>query len=89
MIYEELIDEASKELNIDKEVVNLAYKSYWEFIRDTIQKLPLKEDITEEEFNKLRLHFNIPSLGKLVCPYDKYAKVKKKFNYIKKLKGRC
>ena len=89
MIYEELIDEASKELNIDKEVVNLAYKSYWEFIRDTIQKLPLKEDITEEEFNKLRLHFNITSLGKLVCPYDKYAKVKKKFNYIKKLKGRC
>ena len=50
MTYKKLVPEVSKELNIPEEVVNKAYKSYWEFIRKTIQKLPLKESLTKEEF---------------------------------------
>lgn len=42
--------------------------------------------MTEEEFLKLRTNFNIPSLGKLCCNFDRYKGVKKKFEYIKKLK---
>jgi hypothetical protein len=33
---------------------------------------PLKENLCEEDFKKLRLNFNIPSLGKLICTYDRY-----------------
>lgn len=83
MNYRDIIITVSKELNIPKEVVNRAYKSYWEFIRSTIKSLPLKDDLEEKEFEELRTNFNIPSLGKLVCTYDKFLKLKRKFNYAK------
>lgn len=86
MKYDEIFDKVSKELNIPKEVVELAYKSYWEFIRLKIKDLPLKEDLSEEEFSKLKTNFNIPSLGKLSCTYDRMRRVKKSYNYVKNLK---
>ena len=86
MKYIDLVSVVSKELNIPIKVVDRAYKSYWEFIKTTIQALPLKENINEEEFSKLRTNFNIPSLGKLVCTYDRMVGVKKRFNYIKKIR---
>lgn len=86
MKYTELVSIVSKELDIPTEVVERAYKSYWEFIKTTIQALPLKEDLNEEEFSKLRTNFNVPSLGKLVCTFDRMEGVKKKFNYIKKIR---
>lgn len=86
MKYIDLVSVVSKELNIPIKVVDRAYKSYWEFIKTTIQALPLKEDLNEDEFSKLRTNFNIPSLGKLVCTYDRMVGVKKRFNYIKKIR---
>lgn len=86
MRYTDIVETVSKDLNIPVEVVSKAYKSYWEFIKKTIQALPLKEDINEEEFSNLRTNFNLPSLGKLVCTYDKVQKVKKRFKYIKGIK---
>ena len=86
MKYSDFVKKVSEELNIPIEVVETAYKSYWVFIRQTIQELPLKDNITEEEFLKLRTNFNIPSLGKLSCTYDKLDKVKRRFNYINKLR---
>ena len=47
MRYPDIISAVSKELDIPREVVDLAYKSYWKFIKQTIQELPLKEDINE------------------------------------------
>ena len=86
MKYTDVVNTVSKELNIPEEVVSKAYKSYWEFIKETIQALPLNEDINEDEFSNLRTNFNLPSLGKLVCTYDKVQKVKKRFKYIKGIK---
>lgn len=86
MRYTDLVDTVSKELNIPVEVVSRAYKSYWEFIKETIQALPLKEDISEEEFSNLRTNFNLPSLGKLVCTFDKVQRVKRGFKYAKGIK---
>lgn len=86
MRYPDIISAVSKELDIPKEVVDLAYKSYWKFIKQTIQSLPLKEDINEEEFSKLRTNFNVPSLGKMVCTFDRMVGVKKRYKYIKKLR---
>ena len=86
MKYSEIINQVSKELDIPVEVVDKAYRSSFEFIKSKIQSLPLKEDIGEEEFSELRTNFNIPSLGKLVCTFDRMVGVKKRFNYIKKLR---
>lgn len=86
MKYSEIINQVSKELDIPVEVIDKAYKASFNFIKEKIQSLPLKEDINEEEFLKLRTNFNIPSLGKLVCTFDRMVGVKKRFNYIKKLR---
>lgn len=76
-----LYKKAAKDLDIPIKVVEYAYKSYWKFIRDTIQNLPLKEDLSEEDFKKLKTNFNIVSLGKLSCTYDRYKRVKLKERY--------
>jgi hypothetical protein len=68
-------------MKLPVEVVELAYKSYWKFIRKTIQELPLKDDLSEEEFAKLKTNFNIVSLGKLSCTYDRYKRVKLREKY--------
>lgn len=82
--YEEIIKQVSEELDIPKEVVDTAYKSYWGFIKNTIETLPLKEDnITEEEFSKLKTNFNIPSLGKLNCTYKRLVGIKEQYNKTK------
>lgn len=86
MEYNDLIAQISKELNLPFKVVDKTYKSYWKFIRDTIQELPLKGDISEEEFNQLRTNFNVPSLGKLSCTYDRVKGVKERYRYIRNLK---
>ena len=86
MNYPNIIGKVSKELDIPVEVVDAAYKSYWRFIKQTIQSLPLKGDIDEEEFAKLRTNFNIPSLGKLTCTFDRMMGVKKRLKYIKQIR---
>lgn len=86
MNYPDIIGKVSQEMDIPLEVVDTAYKSYWKFIKQAIQSLPLKDDISEEEFAKLRTNFNIPSLGKLTCTFDRMMGVKKKFKYIKRLR---
>lgn len=86
MKYVDIVTQIAQELNLPPEVVDAAYKSYWMFIKQTIQSLPLKEDINEEEFTRLRTNFNIPSLGKFACTYDRMIGVKKRFEYIKQLR---
>ena len=86
MKYHNIIDKVSQELDIPFEVVNVAYKSYWKFIKQTIQSLPLKDNLNEEEFAKLRTNFNIPSLGKLTCTFDRMMGVKKRFKYIRQIR---
>ena len=86
MDYNNAVSEISKELNLPPKVVDRVFKAYWRFIRETIQKLPLKDDLSEEQFQQLRTNFNIPSLGKLSCTYDRASKVKKRYKYIKDLR---
>ena len=86
MNYPDIIGKVSQEIGLPPEVVDIAYKSYWKFIKQTIQSLPLKDDISEEDFTKLRTNFNIPSLGKLTCTFDRMMGVKKRFKYIKRLR---
>lgn len=75
------IKEVSVTLNIPFEVAKKAYYSVWEFIKGKMASLPLKEEISEEEFKQLKTSFNIPSIGKLACTYDRY---KSMHTYYKK-----
>lgn len=86
MNYPDIINRVSKELDLPKEVVDRTYKAFWLFINQTIQSLPLKDNLSEEDFAKLRTNFNIPSLGKLTCTYDRMLGVKKRFNLIKQIR---
>ena len=86
MTYEEIVNRVSNELQLPVDLVRKTYKAYWQFIRDTIQELPLREDIGEEEFKALKTNFNIPSLGKLYCTRDRYLGIKKRFEYINNLR---
>ena len=86
MNYSDIIGKVSEELNLPKEVVDKTYKAFWLFINQSIQSLPLKENLNEEDFAKLRTNFNIPSLGKLTCTYDRMLGVKKRFNFIKQIR---
>ena len=60
--------------------VAIAYKLFWKFIRDTIAALPLKDKMTEEEFNKLKTNFNLPSMGKLYIDPVKFKYINYYYN---------
>jgi len=83
MKYPDILKLLSEELNISEEVVDTAYKSFYAIIN-----LPLKKNLTEEEFNALKTNFNLPSLGKLHCTYERYLGIKEQSKYIKNLKER-
>nr|DAR32435.1 MAG TPA: transcription factor [Bacteriophage sp.] len=86
MTYSEIVNKVSDDTGIPRYIVARTYKAYWRFIYESIKELPLKNDITEEEFSKLKTNFNIPSLGKLSCTYNRMIGVKKRFKYIKELR---
>lgn len=87
MKYSEAIIEVSKKLDLPESIVKQTYESYWKFIRDTIQSLPLKEDLNEEEFKSLRTNINVPSIGKLSVTWDSYQRMKERFKILGKLRN--
>ena len=86
MIYSEAIKQVSIELGLPPQVVKEAYESYWTFIRNNIKALPLKEDLSREEFDKLRTNFNIPSIGKMSVTWERYLGKKKQWEVIKSMR---
>ena len=76
MTYNEIIAEVSKSTGLSKHFVDKVYKSYWRAVREHIVSLPLKEDLTDEEFMQLQPNVNIPSLGKLYVTLDRYKRAK-------------
>ena len=89
MIYSDIVKKVAEELGLPIQIVDKTYKAYWYFIKQSIQQLPLKKDITEQEFNNIQTNFNIPSLGKLSCTFDRILRIKdrnitlKEKNYAK------
>ena len=86
MKYSDIISKVSEELDLPGELVENTYKAYWIFIRDTIEKLPLKTGLTQDEYMNLRTNINIPSLGKLHCTYNRYIGIRNRFNIINKIR---
>ena len=86
MKYSDIISKVSEELNIPRKLVENTYKAYWIFIRDTIEKLPLKTELIQSEYMNIRTNINIPSLGKLNCTYNRYMGIRNRFNIINKIR---
>ena len=86
MKYSDIISKVSKELNVPRELVENTYKAYWNFIRVTIEKLPLKTELTQLEYMNLRTSINIPSIGKLYVTWNRLVGCKKRFNLIKQIR---
>ena len=83
----DIINNVSRTLGISPNVVEKVYKAYWLYIKTTIEALPLKDNLNEEEFLKLRTNFNIPSLGKLYVTWNRFVRCKKRYELIKKLRN--
>lgn len=77
MTLDEIISKVSESVDLPSSVVNKVYRAYWKAIREHITSLPLKEDLTDEEFMKLQPNVNIPSIGKLHVTLDRYHRMKK------------
>ena len=86
MKYSDIINKVSEELNLSREIVKNTYKAYWNFIRVTIEELPLKTELSQEKYRDLRTSINIPSLGKLNCTYNRYIGIRNRFNIINKIR---
>ena len=86
MRHSDIINKVSKELDLPEELIEKVYKAYWNFIRVTIEELPLKAELTQLEYENLRTSINIPSLGKLNCTYNRYIGVRNRFNIINKIR---
>lgn len=86
MKYSDIINKVSEELNLPRELVENVYKAYWNFIRVTIEELPLKTELSQERYRDLRASINIPSLGKLNCTYNRYIGIRNRFNIINKIR---
>lgn len=79
MTYGEIISKVAEDTGLSKILVDRTYRAYWRAIREHITSLPLKDDLTDEEFSKLRPNINIPSIGKLYVTLDRYRRMKKMF----------
>lgn len=80
MTYDEIVSEVANSTGLSKRMVDKIYKLYWKSVREYIKSLPLKEDLTDEEFMKLKPNVNIPSLGKFYVSLDRYKKLKERYN---------
>ena len=83
----DILNNVSRTLGISPDVIEKVYKAYWLYIKTTIEALPLKDNLNEEEFLKLRTNFNIPSLGKLYVTWNRFVGCKKGYELIKKLRN--
>lgn len=71
-----IFKEIANDLGLNESDVKDVFKYTWEFIRSKIEDLPLKSDLTEEEFNKLKTTFVLPEIGKLGCEYNTYKGIR-------------
>lgn len=76
MTVDEAIKQVAINMNLDECVVRRAYYSMFEFIKDTVIELPLKEEfLSREDLGELKKVFYMPILGKIDVPYSRYKKV--------------
>lgn len=79
MTYSEIMASVASDVGLSRNLVDKIYKAYWRAVREHIKAIPLKENLTKEEFMSLRPNVNIPSIGKFYITYDHYKKIKESY----------
>lgn len=77
-------EKVAKDLGFSEKLVEEVYQNYWKCIKENIEKIPLNDDISEEEFKKYPTVFGITRIGKIYCLYDSYKKKRDFYNKLKK-----
>lgn len=80
--YKTIFKEVAEELGISESDVRKIYFDFYHFIVDKVKEFPFDNDnISEEDFKKIRTSFNVPSLGKFNASYKRYKNIKSKKRY--------
>lgn len=74
MIYNDAVKELSELTGLPEKLIENTYKAYWKVIKEHLESLPLKSDMSKEDFCALKTRLNIPSIGKLTAPFNRYEK---------------
>jgi len=74
----EKIKELAAKHNLTTEEVEKIVVSPYEFIQEQSKKIQFEDNLTKEEFSKLKTNFNIPSLGKLYASNFMYQQIQNK-----------
>jgi len=75
----EIAKKTAKRLNLDEDFVVKVYKNYWKSIKLYLESLPLKKDLTKEEFDALKTSINLPYIGKIYVDWDRYTLIKRAY----------
>ena len=84
--YYRAVNQVAENLGLTPKEVDKVYRAYCRLIKEKIESLPLKEDLTEEEYNQLQVNINLPSFGKLYTSWQKRENLKKRLEYVQKAK---
>lgn len=80
MKHKDAIEQVAEELGLPKTFVEKTYKAFWKAVREHISSLPLKDNLSDEEFEELQPNVNIPSIGKFYVTLERYKRIKKSYN---------
>lgn len=68
----EIYKKVAEDLGISYDEVEYTYDLFIQHLIDQIGEADLSREYTPEEFKELRVNFNIPSVGKLGLPYERF-----------------
>lgn len=80
MTYKDIIKKVAKETGLSEYIIDKTYRAYWKAVKEHVENLPLKDSLAEEEFCQLKVNINIPSIGKLTLPKDRYKRMTNYYN---------
>lgn len=70
----DIYDKVAFDFGLKPSQVEKAYKHYWKIIRNWVRSFPDDKDISQEEYEKLKLNITVTHLGKFYAPYYVYKK---------------
>lgn len=78
---QKIIKQLSQELSISEKAIFNIYKAYWKFIKEKIINIDFDQIKSMDDYNKARVNFNIPNIGKLACSYERLNRIRQQNTY--------